>query len=61
MTSQSGKGPSAWLEINPKGDQLGKYGSVMEAVQDNLLAFLLGWLVGAGLAPMLVEQIAQAL
>lgn len=40
---------------------LGKYGSVMEAVQDNLLAFLLGWLVGAGLAPMLVEQIAQAL
>lgn len=37
---------------------LGKYGSVMEAVQDNLLAFLLGWLVGAGLAPMLVAEIS---
>ena len=38
-----------------------KYNSVIEAVQDNILAFLLGWLVGAGLAPMLVEQITAAL
>jgi hypothetical protein len=38
-----------------------KYNSVIEAVQDNILAFLLGWLVGAGLAPMLVEQITSAL
>lgn len=37
---------------------MAKYNTVMEAVQDNLLAFLLGWLVGAGLAPLLVEQIA---
>ena len=40
---------------------LAKYGSIVEAVQDNILAFLLGWLVGAGLAPMLVEQITAAL
>lgn len=40
---------------------LAKYGSVLEAVQDNILAFLLGWLVGQGLAPMLVEQITAAL
>ena len=40
---------------------LAKYASVVEAVQDNILAFLLGWLVGAGLAPMLVEQITAAL
>tara|TARA_A100001388_G_C28664457_1_gene448388 strand:+ start:184 stop:309 length:126 start_codon:yes stop_codon:yes gene_type:complete len=38
-----------------------KYNSVLEAVQDNILAFLLGWLVGAGLAPMLVDQIATLL
>ena len=44
-----------------KGDYLAKYSSVVEAVQDNILAFLLGWLVGAGLAPMLVEQITAAL
>ena len=47
--------------IKAKGDQLAKYGSIVEAVQDNILAFLLGWLVGAGLAPMLVEQITAAL
>jgi hypothetical protein len=41
-----------------KGDRMGKYGSVMEAVQDNLLAFLLGWLVGQGLAPLLVAEIS---
>jgi hypothetical protein len=60
MTFQNGKVPFAWLEINHKGDFL-KYNSVIEAVQDNILAFLLGWLVGAGLAPMLVEQITSAL
>jgi hypothetical protein len=37
---------------------MAKYNTVMEAVKDNLLAFLMGWLVGAGLAPLLVEQIA---
>ena len=37
---------------------LAKYGSVVEAVQDNILAFLLGWLVGAGLAPVLVAEIS---
>ena len=37
---------------------MAKYSTVMEAVQDNILAFLLGWLVGAGLAPMFVDQIA---
>tara|TARA_R100000734_G_C3314364_1_gene105941 strand:+ start:2019 stop:2141 length:123 start_codon:yes stop_codon:yes gene_type:complete len=37
---------------------MGKYSTITEAVQDNILAFLLGWLVGAGLAPMLVDQIA---
>lgn len=42
-------------------NNMAKYGSVIEAVQDNILAFLLGWLVGAGLAPMLVEQITAAL
>jgi len=51
---------SLWSKTDPKGDQL-KYNSVIEAVQDNILAFLLGWLVGAGLAPMLVEQITSAL
>tara|TARA_Y100000114_G_C11687892_1_gene292031 strand:+ start:383 stop:505 length:123 start_codon:yes stop_codon:yes gene_type:complete len=40
---------------------MAKYSTVMEAVQDNILAFLLGWLVGAGLAPMLVDQIATLL
>jgi hypothetical protein len=40
---------------------LAKYSSVVEAVQDNILAFLLGWLVGAGLAPMLIEQITATL
>jgi len=51
-----------WLtfRIKAKGDRL-KYNSVIEAVQDNILAFLLGWLVGAGLAPMLVDQITSAL
>ena len=37
---------------------MAKYNTEMEAVLDNILAFLLGWLVGAGLAPVLVEQIA---
>lgn len=44
-----------------RGDTLAKYSTVMEAVQDNILAFLLGWLVGAGLAPVLVEQITATL
>jgi hypothetical protein len=52
MTFQNGKVPFAWLEINHKGDFL-KYNSVIEAVQDNILA--------SGLAPMLVEQITSAL
>ena len=40
---------------------LAKYATVMEAVQDNILAFFLGWLIGAGVAPMLVEQITEVL
>lgn len=35
-----------------------KYSSITEAIQDNILAFVLGWLVGAGLAPMLIDQVA---
>ena len=38
-----------------------KYNTIIEAVQDNLLAFVLGWLFGAGVAPMLVESITSAL
>jgi hypothetical protein len=38
----------------------GKYGTVIKAVQDNIAAFLLGWIFGAGLFPMLVEQITNA-
>lgn len=40
---------------------MAKYTSVMEAVSDNIAAFLLGWLVGAGLAPVMVEQIAAVI
>jgi hypothetical protein len=46
------------IKFLPGVINLGKYGSILEAVQDNLLAFLLGWLVGAGLAPMLVAEIS---
>lgn len=42
-----------------KGDTV-KYDSIAEAITDNIAAFLLGWVVGAGLFPMLVEQISQA-
>ena len=51
-----------WRECKtkPRGDLMPKYASITEAIQDNILAFLVGWLVGAGLFPMLVEQISQA-
>lgn len=49
------------FRIMVKGDQLAKYSSIAEAVQDNIAAFLLGWLVGAGLFPMMVEQITAVL
>ncbi len=38
-----------------------KYDTILEAVQDNILAFLLGWLFGAGVAPTLLESITSAL
>jgi hypothetical protein len=34
--------------------------NIIQSVQDNIAAFLLGWIFGAGLFPMLVEQISQA-
>lgn len=38
-----------------------KYDTILAAVQDNILAFLLGWLFGAGVAPALVASITSAL
>jgi len=34
--------------------------SIAEMIQNNIAAFLLGWVVGGGLLPMLVEQVANA-
>lgn len=34
--------------------------NMLKTIQDNIAAFLLGWIFGAGLFPMLVEQITQA-
>lgn len=34
--------------------------NMLKMVSDNIAAFLLGWIFGAGLFPMLVEQITQA-
>jgi len=34
--------------------------SIAEMIQNNIAAFLLGWVVGGGLLPMLVEQISNA-
>lgn len=31
-------------------------GSILEIIQNNIAAFLLGWIVGGGLLPMLLEQ-----
>jgi len=31
----------------------------LSIVQDNLAAFLLGWVFGAGLFPMLIEQLTN--
>jgi len=33
--------------------------SIIEMIQNNLAAFLLGWVFGAGLFPMLWEQITN--
>jgi hypothetical protein len=33
--------------------------SILEMIQNNLAAFLLGWVFGAGLFPMLLEQITN--
>lgn len=34
--------------------------NILTTIQDNIASFLLGWIFGAGLFPMLVEQITQA-
>ena len=34
---------------------------ILEMIQNNIASFLLGWVVGGGLAPMLVQQITSAL
>jgi hypothetical protein len=35
--------------------------AIIQGIQDNIAAFLLGWIFGAGLFPMLMEQITSAL
>lgn len=34
---------------------------LIEMVQNNIAAFLLGWIFGAGLFPMMMEQLTSAL
>jgi len=35
-------------------------GSIIEAIQNNWGSFLLGYIIGSGSFPILVEQISQA-
>lgn len=37
-----------------------KSADIAEMIQNNIAAFLLGYLVGGGLFPMMVEQISNA-
>lgn len=34
--------------------------NILQSIQDNIAAFLIGWIFGAGLFPMLVQQISAA-
>jgi hypothetical protein len=40
---------------------LAKYADYVEMVKDNITAFLIGWIFGMGLFPVLWEQITSAL
>ena len=61
MTYQSGKVLSNLYAIHPKVDQMAKYADYVEMVKDNITAFLIGWIFGMGLFPVLWEQITASL
>ena len=61
MTYQNGKEPYNSFATHRKGDRMAQYGDFVEMVKDNITAFLIGWIFGMGLFPVLWEQITASL